>query len=1483
MVKIRILLLLLLGFICIFANFNILTETNSYIDIEYIPDSLFESKYIVLPPDANYNINLISGDFSVNDISKRAIYFGDLYLLPLLAKDKEYTVRISYTETSLSGRIIGLSKDNKNYFDKIIVNNNDIINRIKPRKAIVKKSLYPGTPVVNIKTDSTGIYRVYYDEIEPYSEIDLSTINPNNIQLFYKGQEIPMYINNIDDGSFNSGDYFEFYAERVKGDSTYFERYNTQNVYVLVVNGNNGARYIEYTSTISDDSLVNEEICIESKILHIEKDSLFRRFTDSLPYDTCDFWYYQAISELDTLLFDENTIHINLLNKDTSLNYINIRAALFGYTKTPYSPDHPVEVYVNNNVIDTIEWDGIKYYEYERDSFYWDSSSININFKPLFLSGYSDTDTVSNNSILVNWVEIDYKKDFILNNGRLCFHLDSDKVNGRYRFIIKNLSNANIELYRKNLKKIINVQIEYDSLTSTYTAIFEDDIYSDNREYFIFEDNSMFVPQFDTFRFNDLSNINNKGEYIIIVPDDFKSYAEDLGDLFTDEHNVFVATTNEIYNEFSYGLISANAIKDFLVTAYNNWTIPPTHVLLLGDGSKDMNNHLGYFDYQIPIVFAYGIAFFSYVCSDNYYACVSGDDVVEDISVSRYPVRNSNDILNLKNKIFHYLDNKYYGIQNLRTIIAFDTADLPSVSSQIQDLKNVLPEYIYADTILNIEDYDMDLVNEFNQGSFFASFVAHGATQSIGAGIFLRIYDIYRMTNLDRLPFVATFSCNTVEFDQLYPDSFTISEAFVIHPFGGSIAFYGATGPSYNNSNDELSLFVFKEFSNYNEKNIGNIVKFAELEYYIKDSEQQIQNYNLLGVNFVDLNMPEKTSDEVEYVSSPITAGDTIKVVVRNNVINNGIMESILLQKNKYPISHASGEFVNGYGENYILTPDTLSIDNYVLLTMLRDEDTSIVYVSYPSVGSVSLIDFSISPENPDTNENYRIKAKFSDSNVLQNVYAFVARGDSNSVIQYEMIEDSLNSGVFYTQEFPPLLPYNTDSYLYYKLQFIDTNNYVYNTIQKKYLIPEKIDFCFSDNKIYLKSLDNKPYIYLSVVDLSLRTSTVENYFYIFDSVEDSLIGIDTIQPFINKTNSGVFLQKDIFNKKLLIYLDIENKIDEKNEENNMNVIVFPYKILFIPDTIEYETFYNFNIDILPINQDTSFISLYRQEVNINDSIGLIPYRDSSDIVYEYDFCNYDSNNVEISMFLDSLDDLYNYKLFLYNEKYQQFELISDSIEQAFSYSLLPGNNRFLIADYNDSVAPNVDLNIENKEYIDGIILTKNVKIGCTVEDNSGIKIEDLIVLINSDTLNDSCYTILKTTNTKSIPININIQLENGPYDITVIAKDIYNNQSSQTLSFQVTEQFKITHFANYPNPVTGNTTVFAAYLTEDAQNIRIKIYNSSGILVDEVNIGASQAGIVTFNYNVSSLPNGTYFYYFEAENNDEYDKSKISKMSILR
>ena len=64
--------------------------------------------------------------------------------------------------------------------------------------------------------------------------------------------------------------------------------------------------------------------------------------------------------------------------------------------------------------------------------------------------------------------------------------------------------------------------------------------------------------------------------------------------------STIVVDVDQIFNEFSGGLLDISAIRDFIKYAFNNWQTAPEYVLFLGSGNCDYKDIQGYHTNFLP-------------------------------------------------------------------------------------------------------------------------------------------------------------------------------------------------------------------------------------------------------------------------------------------------------------------------------------------------------------------------------------------------------------------------------------------------------------------------------------------------------------------------------------------------------------------------------------------------------------------------------------------------------------------------------------------------------------------------------------------------------------------------------------------------------------------------------------------------------------------------------------------------------------------
>ncbi len=1362
----------------------------------------------------------------------------------------------------------------------IVLNPEDADKFIRPRMIPAMKTSYDGTPMLKLSIDQTGLYRVYYDDIVAEAGIDLASYDPQMIKIYNKGVQIPLFISDISDNVFNAGDYIEFYCERLHGDGCYYDRYSLENKYILTTGGSAGARYLQYSSSISPDIDVDNFIRSSTATVHIENDLITKNFVNSSA-DSSDMWYMEMFIAPDTFEYA-----VPLTFADTLSGYVDFSMLLHGYSAPGYvNPDHPTDLYLNDSFITRMDWDDQIPYLFTDDSI-WIGSSDTLNID-MFVQLVND----SSNSILLNWFEVNYRKLLSTDDGAVYFTIDDSISNGRCRFNLSGFNTNNIVIYRNKVKKVISPEVTADSVTGKYNVVFEDDVHSTDRTYAVVEISEIMQPlSIEPFINAGLASPTNRGDYVIIVDQGLKPYGTMLAGALSEDREIIVAGTEEIYNEYNYGIRSIDAIKDFISNAYNSWSLPPTHVLLLGDGSKDNNNHRGLWDYYIPVPYFFD-EFWGLASSDNYYARIVGDDPVEDISIARYPAKNEGDILNLIRKVNHYDDPRNVGTHFLRAMMVYDTMDYSSSEPDTREIAGVLPEYLYPEFFSTHYEWNTDMILEFEKGAFIVNALAHGATTSIAYGMFLRIDDIYRMQNINRLPLVTVFSCITAEYDQPNPDSMSIGEAFVTAPNGGAIAYYGAAETSYPGRNKQLSKSLFEQFSYWNLRNIGDIIHMGELLFYINNSDSisyitpqayQIMNYNLLGINMVDLKIPLESSVIPSISPSSLSPNDTVAITVKDNGMSDGNLETVIIDSNKNALSHDHSEMFAGFGINELIIPDTVEAGMLTVLTVSSDTDSSALYISYPSVEDIGLNGFWMDPQSPDTNETFRIYARMDNQDKLDHMEAVaITKNDLTSVSlpNKTLIRDAADTTLFYTDLYNPLPAEMKDYRFIYKIFIVDTSGNTYTTSSKLYLVRAMPDL-YSEDLISIKSVNRKPYLYTNIGNISGRQ--VNNLFvkYTAQGEADTLESADTLSIIdYNLIESGFYAKKDMLDWKIVIEVDPDQLVFDRNRDNNISYVdSFNYQIVFYSDTMSVDYQYrkmNYKSEYTTSHHG-SFIAVTRNDYEAVQE-GIVPFKYADEPnAYEYKMINGDTaaiNNVKIR-FTGADNEIF--RVLKFDEQFGVFITQEMKADTAL-ISLDPGENRLLYAACDDSVSPNIDIIIQNREYTNGVILNNDVEIGCLIEDDNGVNAEKLLCILDEDTLDASEISFERTDECTSLPVRIRKSLEDGEYTLKVIAQDIYSNESSKSITFKVSEQFKII------NAVRSTNTVLACQLTDDATALDLYIYTSYGKLIETHNLGAS-SGLVSMDYDVSHLPNGTYFYYFSAQNAEgETTKSLTQKMSILR
>ena len=356
-------------------------------------------------------------------------------------------------------------------------------------------------------------------------------------------------------------------------------------------------------------------------------------------------------------------------------------------------------------------------------------------------------------------------------------------------------------------------------------------------------------------------------EYVIITHARFASAARRLADWRAEDDRfgpplkTMVVDVQDLYDEFSGGLLDPTAIRIFLAQAVRTWPVPPVYVTLLGDGTYDYKNNTGLSHTNWIPPFQDGPSTY-----DEWYARVEGIDRIPDLAVSRIPVQSAAEADGVVDKILRYDQRPEPGPWQTRILLVADDVSNPEYPQRkesffVLDAERVARSGLPRDldmTKFYIGDYPLEgrtkpqareeFLRLFNEGALILTYIGHGHPEVLShEHIFLLNRDVGRIDNGGRLPFVYTAASAVGVFDDPTQDS--MPEAFLKMPDRGVIGFISATRVGYHTSNMLLALQFHNQMYHSGREHVPLALALMEAkQVHVSDLwRTNIQRYSLFG------------------------------------------------------------------------------------------------------------------------------------------------------------------------------------------------------------------------------------------------------------------------------------------------------------------------------------------------------------------------------------------------------------------------------------------------------------------------------------------------------------------------------------------------------------------------------------------------------------------------------------------------------------
>ncbi|WP_446011511.1 SdrD B-like domain-containing protein [Candidatus Electrothrix sp.] len=347
-----------------------------------------------------------------------------------------------------------------------------------------------------------------------------------------------------------------------------------------------------------------------------------------------------------------------------------------------------------------------------------------------------------------------------------------------------------------------------------------------------------------------LRSAENQADYLVITSINLMDSAQRLADHRASEGmRTMIVDIEDVQDEFSHSLPDPEAIRDFLSYVYTHWSLVPKYVTLIGDGSYDYNDYMGYGAPLVPsVVVSTPDGFYP---SDSVLADVVDDDGVPEYAIGRIPVVDSEELDRYIDKVMAY-EHALEGGSKTMTLVTDQkdplAGDFRASTDQVAAL---MPEYVQVDRLdadtLGYNGVKNGINVALREGSDILHYTGHSSWIGYGSNSSLMSSNsLASMNDLGSPMLMVSMACSAASFG--YPPMDSVGESALLQADGAAVGFFGATGLSHNYLSDIMAEGFYKSLFDPAITRIGEAVQAGKRHYQSQGMKRYpLDIYNLLG------------------------------------------------------------------------------------------------------------------------------------------------------------------------------------------------------------------------------------------------------------------------------------------------------------------------------------------------------------------------------------------------------------------------------------------------------------------------------------------------------------------------------------------------------------------------------------------------------------------------------------------------------------
>jgi peptidase C25-like protein len=581
-----------------------------------------------------------------------------------------------------------------------------------------------------------------------------SNADPRKLQMFVDGQQIPIIVSGESDGVFNAADSVQFYGVGLDSPVT------DEHVYWLVVGAVNGLRIGASNLTGGTPAPSSFPFTVERKDRTV---------------------YFSGLRNGDVENFFGPVINATGINQTLALT--NLAASAPGSATVDVAAQgvtlvgHQVSVSLNGNNLGTISFSGMSR---ATQSFTVAQSLLTEGNNTVRLASVIGGADIS----LVDSVRITYYHTYKADSNRLRFTAQGGQAVTLTGFTESDLKVMDVT--NPNAPQQVN-GVGFGPkgapvLTFTVPG-------SGLRALFGYVGLSAVEPALKT---NIPSNLQQSGlgaDFIIVTNAEMKPALTPLVALRQSQGlSVMVVDIEDIYDEFSFGNKSPQAIRDFFAYAKNNYAPAPRFALMAGDASFDPKNYLGFGASDIVPSKLIDTLYMETV-SDDWFADFN-DDGIPEMALGRLPGHVELEMTRFVSKIVGYETSSPVNSE----LLFSDSPDGYDFGAANNLVRQYLPANISVNDLRRGSADDAtvkaQLIAAINSGQKIVSYNGHGTVDEWRASM-LNITDARGLTNQNLSLFTLMTCLNGYFID---PTLDSLGERLLRAESGGAVAVWASTG-----------------------------------------------------------------------------------------------------------------------------------------------------------------------------------------------------------------------------------------------------------------------------------------------------------------------------------------------------------------------------------------------------------------------------------------------------------------------------------------------------------------------------------------------------------------------------------------------------------------------------------------------------------------------------------------------------------------